>query len=160
MATLDGETLDAYVKRKGPLDPIQALNIAHQVASALVAADKEQLVHRDLKPSNLMITKPGEFVGTPQFASPEQVEDREVDIRSDIYSLGVTLYFMLTGEPPFWGSTGAIASQHLCRPLPTELLAKAPECVVKLIQRMTEKDRNERPQTPRDLEKQITASLE
>jgi serine/threonine protein kinase len=191
MEFIDGETVDAYVKRKGPLDPIQALKIARQVASALVAAEKEQLVHRDLKPSNLMIpfeeegqqvikvidfglarnlkadgedpcmlTKPGEFVGTPQFASPEQLEDREVDIRSDIYSLGVTLYFMLTGEPPFSGSTGQIASQHLCRPLPTELLAKAPECVVKLIQLMTKKDRNERPQTLRDLEKQITACLE
>ena len=191
MEFIDGETVAAYVQRKGTLDPIQVLNIARQVASALVAADKEQLVHRDLKPSNLMIpfnqegeqvikvidfglarnlradgedpcmlTKPGEFVGTPQFASPEQVEDKEVDIRSDIYSLGVTLYFMLTGEPPFAGSTGQIASQHLCRPLPTELLAKAPECVVKLIQRMTKKDRNERPQTPRDLEKQITACLE
>ena len=191
MEFIDGETVDAYVERKGTLDPIQALNLARQVASALVAADKEQLVHRDLKPSNLMIpfneegeqvikvidfglarnlradgedpcmlTKPGEFVGTPQFASPEQVEDKEVDIRSDIYCLGVTLYFMLTGEPPFAGSTGQIASQHLCRPLPTELLAKAPDCVVKLIQSMTKKDPNKRPQTPRDLEKQINACLE
>jgi serine/threonine protein kinase len=107
-----------------------------------------------------MLAKPGEFLGTPQFVSPEQVEDREVDIRSDIYSLGATLYFMLTGQPPFSGSAGQIGSQQLCRPLPMELLTKAPAYVIKLIQLMTEKDRNERPQTPRDLEKRITACLE
>jgi serine/threonine protein kinase len=191
MEFVDGETIDAYVKRKGPMSPAQALTVARQVASALVAADKEQLVHRDLKPSNLMIsgdedgeqvikvidfglarnlkaegedaaflTKPGEFVGTPQFASPEQVEQGEVDIRSDIYSLGVTLYFMLTGRPPFSGSTGQIASQQLYAALPTELLANIPEGVVKLIRRMTEKDREARPPTPRDLEKQIMACIE
>ena len=176
MEFVDGETVDAYVKRKGPLDPRQALNFARQVCSALAAADKQQLVHRDLKPSNLMLpydedgeqvikvidfglarslkaggedlgilTKAGEFVGTPQYASPEQVEEGEVDIRSDIYSLGVTLYFMLTGQPPFSGSTGQIAAQQLYEPLPTALLAKAPTCVVKLIQQMTEKDRNQFP---------------
>ena len=191
MEFVDGETVDAYVKRKGPLDPRQVLNFARQVCSALAAADKQQLVHRDLKPSNLMLpydedgeqvikvidfglarslkaggedlgilTKAGEFVGTPQYASPEQVEEGEVDIRSDIYSLGVTLYFMLTGQPPFSGSTGRIAAQQLYEPLPTALLAKVPTCVVKLIQQMTEKDRNKRPQTPRDLERQITACLE
>jgi hypothetical protein len=66
---------------------------------------------------------------------------------------------MLSGEPPFSRSTGQVASQHLCKPLPTEVLANAPDCVVKLIQLMTQTD-NKRPQTPRDLEKQITACLE
>jgi serine/threonine protein kinase len=118
MEFIDGETVDAYIKRKGLLDPAEALGITLQVSRALAAADKEKLVHRDLKPSNLMLveedeekivkvidfglakstqrggesssslTVGGGFVGTPHFASPEQLEEREIDIRSDIYSLG------------------------------------------------------------------------
>ena len=65
----------------------------------------------------------GGFVGTPHFASPEQVEEGDVDVRSDIYSLGATLYFVLTGQSPFSGSIGQIMSQHLYKPLPMEPLA-------------------------------------
>jgi len=191
MEFVDGETVHAYVKRRGALEPREGLNFALQVSSALAAGDKQRLVHRDLKPSNLMLvydkegkqlikvidfglakslkagsddsamlTKAGGFVGTPQFVSPEQVEGRDIDIRSDIYSLGVTLYFMLTGQPPFSGSNGQIVSQHLYKPVPMAPLANSPRSVISLIQRMTEKDRNKRPQTPRDLEGEISACLE
>jgi serine/threonine protein kinase len=191
MEWVDGETVAEYVKRKGPLEPLEVLNIALQASSALAAADKRQLVHRDLKPTNVMLvynaegehvvkvidfglakrakgesgdscalTKAGGFVGTPQFASPEQMEEGDVDIRSDIYSLGVTLYFMLTGKPPFSGSAGQIMGQHLYKSVPMAPLAQLPKCVVALIERMTSKERIKRPQTPRDLQRDILACLE
>src|ERR1700745_3749365 len=141
MEFIDGETVEACVKRKGRLDAVEALNITLQVARALAAAAKQRLVHRDLKPANLMLVdQEGEqvvkvidfglaksakggaedtgtltvegFVGTPHYASPEQVEETELDVRSDIYSLGATLYYMMAGKPPFSGSVGMILSTH------------------------------------------------
>jgi serine/threonine protein kinase len=188
MEFIDGETVDACVKRKGHLEPEEALNIALQVARALAAAAKQRLVHRDLKPSNLMLVDEegesvvkvidfglaksakdagedtgtltmGGFVGTPHFASPEQVEEGDLDVRSDIYSLGATLYFMVAGKAPFSGSVGQVMSQHLYKPIAIEPLADVPRCVVSLIQRMLEKDRNQRPQTPRDLQNAIVDCL-
>ncbi|MBV8378502.1 MAG: PEGA domain-containing protein [Verrucomicrobia bacterium] len=189
MEFIDGETLDARVKRDGPMTPLDSLNIALQVARALAVAARQQLVHRDLKPSNLMLVNQedelmvkvidfglakvakdmgedsgaltmGGFVGTPHFASPEQVEEGEVDVRSDFYSLGATLYFALTGQSPFSGSLGQIMSQHLYKPLPMQPLSALPECVASLVQRMMEKDRNNRPQTPQELQRAITACLD
>jgi serine/threonine protein kinase/TPR repeat protein len=188
MEFIDGETVDAYVKRKGRLDPVEVLNIALQVARALAAADRQHLVHRDLKPSNLMLVdQEGEsvvkvidfglaksakggaedtgtltvegFVGTPHYASPEQVEETELDIRSDMYSLGATLYYMIVGKPPFSGSVGQIMSQHLYKPIALEPLTDVPACVVSLLQRMLEKDRDKRPHTPRDLQNAIVECL-
>ncbi len=188
MEFIDGETVDACVKRKGRIEPEEALNIALQVARALAAAAKQRLVHRDLKPSNLMLVDEegesvvkvidfglaksakdsgedtgtltmGGFVGTPHFASPEQVEEGDLDVRSDIYSLGATLYFMVAGKAPFSGSVGQVMSQHLYKPIAIEPLADVPRCVVSLIQRMLEKDRNQRPQTPRDLQNAIVDCL-
>src|SRR5580700_697924 len=189
MEFIDGETLEARVRRSGPLKPDEALNIALQVSRALAVAAKQQLVHRDLKPTNLMLVDEegeltvkvidfglakvpkdagedsgaltmGGFVGTPHFASPEQVEEGDVDVRSDIYSLGATLYFVLTGQSPFSGSIGQIMSQHLYKPLPMEPLMGLPSSVAALIQQMMQKDRNARPQTPQDLQKAIVACLD
>jgi TPR repeat protein len=189
MEFIDGETVDAYVKRKGSLDAAEALGITLQVSRALAAADKEKLVHRDLKPSNLMLVEEddekvvkvidfglakstqgggessgtltvGGFVGTPHFASPEQLEERDIDIRSDIYSLGATLYYMLAGRPPYSGSVAQIMSQHLYKPLPMGPLEGFPPCVVELIQRMMEKDPAKRPQRPVDLRREILPCLE
>ena len=189
MEFIDGETVRSRVKRNGPLKPVEALNIALQVARALAVAAKQQLVHRDLKPTNLMIVDQeeeltvkvidfglakvpkevgedsmaltvGGFIGTPHFASPEQVEEGDVDIRSDFYSLGATLYFVLTGQSPFSGSIGQIMSQHLYKPLPMEPLTDLPPCVASLVRRMMEKDRNARPQTAQELQKAILACLD
>jgi len=190
MEFIDGETVDAYMKRVGALSPLQALGITLQVTRALTAAAKQQLVHRDLKPSNLMLvdeegdkvvkvidfglaksakkegedsgtlTVGGGFVGTPHFASPEQLEERDIDIRSDIYSLGATLYFMIAGRPPYSGSVAQIMSQHLYKPLPLEPLEGSPTCLVQLISRMMEKDRANRPQTPVDLRQEVVRCIE
>ena len=179
-----------YMKRNGRLTPVEALGITLQVSRALAAAAKQQLVHRDLKPANLMLvdeegekvvkvidfglaksvkregedsgtlTVGGGFVGTPHFASPEQLEERDIDTRSDIYALGATLYYMITGRPPYSGSVAQIMSQHLYKPLPLEPLEGSPSCLVGLIQRMMEKDRVRRPQTPADLRQDVLRCLE
>jgi serine/threonine protein kinase/TPR repeat protein len=190
MEFIDGETVDIYMKRTGLLSPLEALEITLQVSRALAAAVKQQLVHRDLKPANLMLvdeegekvvkvidfglaksakregedsgtlTVGGGFVGTPHFASPEQLEERDIDIRSDIYSLGATLYYMVSGRPPYSGSVAQIMSQHLYKPLPLEPLEGSPSCVVLLIQRMMEKDRADRPQSPADLRQEVLRCVE
>jgi TPR repeat protein/tRNA A-37 threonylcarbamoyl transferase component Bud32 len=192
MEFIDGQTVASYLEnvKKGPLDPIESLNICLQVTRALAAAARQHLVHRDLKPANLMLvdqdgdrivkvidfglaktaktegedsgtlTQAGGFVGTPHFASPEQLEERDIDIRSDIYSLGVTLYYMLTGRPPFSGSVPQIMSQHLYKPVPLEPLQNQPQCIVDLVLRMMDKDREKRPQTAADLRQEIVSCLE
>ncbi|HEY2801387.1 MAG TPA: protein kinase [Chthoniobacterales bacterium] len=135
MEFVEGETLEARLRRKGPLTPVVALEIGVQVARALAAAEKHRLVHRDLKPSNIMLLaeeddrphgksteawvkvidfglakavseedEPAsslQFRGTPQFSSPEQMRGEAIDVRSDIYSLGATLWYALTGKVPF-----------------------------------------------------------
>ncbi|MGH8046099.1 MAG: protein kinase domain-containing protein [Chthoniobacterales bacterium] len=102
----------------------------------------------------------GGFLGTPHFASPEQLEERELDSRSDIYSLGVTLYYMLAGRTPFSGSLAQVMSQHLHREPPLELLAGQPREVIALLERMMAKDPDARPQTPTDLRREIEALME
>jgi serine/threonine protein kinase len=186
---IDGETVDATVKRIGHLEPAEALDIALQVSRALAAAARQNLVHCDLKPSNLMLvdedgekivkltdfslaksvglerkdsgtlTCGGGFVGTPHFASPEQIEERDIDIRSDIYSLGATLYYMVTGRPPFLGSVGQIMSQHLYESVPLEPQKGLPLQVASLIQSMMEKDPGKRPQNPAELHRKILNCL-
>jgi serine/threonine protein kinase/TPR repeat protein len=190
MEYIDGETVDAHMAAKGHMEPVEALRICLQVTRALAAAARQQLVHRDLKPANLMLvdedgekivkvidfglaktakregedsgtlTIAGGFVGTPHFASPEQLEERDIDIRSDIYSLGATLYYMLTGRPPYSGSVAQIMSQHLYKPVPTEPLAGVPPYVTALIEKMMQKDRDKRPQTPAELRREIVSCLE
>ncbi|MEO5717273.1 MAG: protein kinase, partial [Chthoniobacterales bacterium] len=123
MEFVEGETLEGRLRRSGPLSPAEAATIGVQVARALSAAEHFGLVHRDLKPANILLaTGEGEawvkvidfglaqleeteqpaprFLGTIAFASPEQVDGRAVDTRADIYSLGATLWYALTGQPP------------------------------------------------------------
>jgi TPR repeat protein len=90
----------------------------------------------------------GGFVGTAHFASPEQLEEKEIDARSDIYSLGVTLWYMLVGQAPFGGSLAQVMSQHLHKPPPLEKLQNFPASVRVVVGNMIEKDPARRPQTP------------
>jgi serine/threonine protein kinase len=190
MEFIDGVTVEALVKRDGPLDYVFALDIAQQVACALIAADKQHLVHRDIKPSNLMLVRESDdevlvkvidfglvksvlmepttagpltlsgFVGTPYFASPEQLDRQPEDVRSDIYSLGVTLWYMLTGKPTFTGSVGSVIAQHLERSPPFESLAILPAKIVALLRRMLEKDRQKRIQTPSEVREELKSCIE
>lgn len=189
MEFVDGETVESLIKRDGPVAPHLALHIAAQVARALGAAHAEGLIHRDIKPANLMLAKDGDdrhvkvidfglakaashsgdedaatvsmagFVGTPLYASPEQLEERELDIRSDIYSLGATLWYMLAGQAPFSGTMAQVMSQHLAAPPPFEKVGDWPSPVIALLKRMLEKDPANRPQDPKVLRREIEAAL-
>src|SRR5260221_9562802 len=148
MEFVEGWTLENFIKRSGQLAVELALEIATQVAAGLAAVHKQKLVHRDIKPSNIMvdleeggaltakiidlglakpapdapveaaISTPGAFAGTPEFASPEQFAGVGVDIRSDLYSLGVVLWEMLTVHAVFRGSPAEVMYQHQHAPLP------------------------------------------
>ncbi len=189
MEFVEGETVEALMKRGGAIPADAALEIGLQVARALGAAQKQGLVHRDIKPSNLMLVRDDEgeltvkvidfglakstaggaeetaaltvsgFLGTPHFASPEQLEERDLDVRSDIYSLGVTLYYMLAGRAPFSGSLAQVMSQHLHREPPLERLASQHPMVLDLLRHMLAKDAAARPQTPLDLRHEMEACL-
>ncbi len=186
MELVEGETVEQALQRNGVMEAGMALEIALQVTRALGAAEKYNIVHRDLKPSNIMLSElDGEllvkvidfglakqignsreagltirgFVGTPHFSSPEQLNEQELDTRSDIYSLGATLWFMLSGKPPFTGTIVQIVSQHLTAPLPMESLAAQPLVIQKLLASMLAKDPADRPQTPGELRKRIVETL-
>jgi serine/threonine protein kinase len=160
MEFVEGQTLERVIRRSGRLEVKLALEITAQVAAGLAAVQKRNLVHRDIKPSNIMvcteedgavtakiidlglakgvaesqseavISVPGGFVGTPVFASPEQFAGVGVDIRSDLYSLGITLWDMLVGEVPFRGIPAETMYQHLHAPLPLNQLDHPPQPVV------------------------------
>ena len=178
MELVEGETLEAHLRRVGPLLPTVALEMIAQVARALVAAEVHGLVHRDIKPANLMLVEgpeltvkvidfglakattvnesnltDGGFVGTPAFASPEQLASRSIDVRSDLYSLGITLWAMVTGQTPFRGSPTEVMYQHQHAPLPREQLKGVPQPVVVLLEALLEKDPAQRFQTPNELVK-------
>jgi serine/threonine protein kinase len=187
MEFVEGETLQNLIKRTGRLDTTLALEIATQVAAGLAAIDGKKLVHRDIKPTNIMvrlkeggavtakiidlglaktvdqsaseagISSPRAFAGTPQFASPEQFAGVGVDIRSDLYSLGVVLWEMLTGHVVFRGSPGEVMYQHLHTPLPLEQVRGFPQPVVVLLAKLLEKDPARRFQSPDELLKAIPA---
>jgi serine/threonine protein kinase len=101
----------------------------------------------------------GGFVGTPHFASPEQLEEKEIDIRSDIYSLGATLWFTLTGRPPFQGSMISVINQHLSHTLSSEVLVQFHPQIAELLEKMLAKQAEDRFQSPSELKRQIDEIL-
>jgi eukaryotic-like serine/threonine-protein kinase len=152
MEFVDGRTLSSILRSAGELHPDRAAEIAADVAGALAYAHRHQVVHRDVKPGNILITnegavkvtdfgiaralnteesltQTGAVMGTATYFSPEQAEGIGVDARSDIYSLGVVLFEMVTGRPPFLGDTPvAVASKHVREhpPVPREINPTVP----------------------------------
>ncbi|MEM9940512.1 MAG: serine/threonine-protein kinase [Planctomycetota bacterium] len=170
---IQGRNLGQYLARFGAVEQVLAINVLRQSALALQEAGKENVIHRDIKPENIMLSTKGEVkitdfglariqnnksdqaltqigvtMGTPLYMSPEQVEGHSLDQRSDIYSLGVTAYHMLAGEPPFSGDNAlTIALQHVKDdPIPLDEIR--PDIVPELCQivaRMMAKKREDRP---------------
>ena len=192
MQLVPGVDLDKYVKARGPLSVFQALSVTAQVAAALEAARVKGLIHRDIKPANIMavedrrhrlqiklidfglaknvgggnlpqsIVSGDQFVGTFAFASPEQCRRQELDTRSDLYSLGVTLWFLLTGKAPFRGSPEEVSGSHLFQEPPFEALPPIPQMppgVIELLKSLLAKDPGKRPQTPAELEDRVEEFL-
>jgi eukaryotic-like serine/threonine-protein kinase len=177
---VEGETVRQRLSR-GPIPPVEAIDVALQVGAALSAAHARGLVHRDIKPENVMrrpdgyvkvldfglakltapvtgggdfATMPGLLVGTPQYMSPEQVRGRELDGRTDIWSLGVLLYEMVSGRQPFAGATiaDAIAAIVGAEPVPLALhLSTACPTLERVVARALKKDRRDRYATAAEL---------
>src|SRR6185295_9817240 len=185
MEYVDGPSLEEVLHKKGMLKEHTALEIVRQVAQALDYAWNHKIIHRDIKPQNIMLsqdrtvklcdlglskdvtsdislTMTGSVNCSPPFASPEQAQGlRDTDIRSDVYSLGISLFQMVCGELPFKGNApGQFLLQHVTK-APPEPRAKNPKvsgAVSDLILRMLEKDPKDRPM-PGDLAKAITRAL-
>lgn len=185
---IEGANLREVVAANGPMELVDALRCAYHAALALTHAHQRKVIHRDIKPSNILITPTGETklidmglarlkhasrdleltatgvtLGTFDYLSPEQAADpRNADVRSDIYSLGCTLFFTLTGQAPFGPGTAAQKLiQHQNEPPPDvrDLRAEVPETVSLLIDEMLAKDPNDRPQHPGELAVRLSGLL-
>jgi len=176
MEYVSGEDLKRFVKRAGQLTSGKAIYIAKQVATGLTEAHRLGVIHRDLKPQNIMIdedgnarimdfgiarfvdsdklTGSGVMIGTPEYMSPEQAELKDVDKRTDIYSLGVVMYEMVTGQVPFEGETPlSIVMKHksVTPRNVREINALVPKELAAIISKCLEKDREKRYQTAEEL---------
>ena len=177
MEYIKGKDLDEILKEKTTIPLDEALSIARQVADALSEAGEKGVVHRDLKPANIMIdemnrarvtdfgvariesaednlTKTGMFLGSPQYASPEQAGGMSIDPRSDIYALGAVLYRMLTGTPPTTGDSPLAVVVKVVSESVTpieEVDSSIPKPVCALIGKMMAKDRNQRYQSAKEV---------
>jgi len=168
MEYVEGETLEQLIEREGPLDPIRAVDYTLQILRGVRYISRFDIVHCDIKPSNILlttdgvaklgdfgfvksnvaieVTEEGSVLGTPDYISPEQAMGKDVDFRSDIYSLGVTLYHMLAKAPPFDGTVSTIMRAHIRDELPSprDLNPECPESLVRVVHKMTAKDPDDR----------------
>ncbi len=180
MEYVSGEDLKSMIGMMGQLSGGKAISVARQVCEGLAEAHRLGVVHRDLKPQNIMIdregnarimdfgiarsltakgiTAAGVMIGTPEYMSPEQAEVKEVDQRSDVYSLGVILYEMVTGRVPFEGETPiGIAMKHKSEEPkdPRELNSQISEDLSRVILRCMEKDKEKRYQSPGEVRSEL-----
>jgi len=181
---IDGENLKQVVNREGALPVREAVELTIQVARALGFAHERGIVHRDVKPQNVIlgedgrakvtdfgiarsldvdgVTQTGTVVGTSDYIAPEQAQGRQVDAQTDVYSLGVVLYELLTGEVPYDGDNFvAVAMQHVHQPAPS-VLDRRPDCPPRLdlvVQRAMAKEPDDRHDSMADLVDDLQGSL-
>ncbi len=164
MEFIEGVTVETQLDDFGAMELPQAMDIVCQVASALEHLASKKIVHRDVKPGNIMVTTKGvaklgdfgfvkssldsvlspdgEILGTPDYISPEAANgDRDIDFRSDIYSLGVSFYHMLAGKPPFAGTSSEVLDAHIFKkpPLITEFRPDLPKLACDIVNKMIAK---------------------
>lgn len=182
MELVEGITLKNYIEKKARLSMKEAISIAIQVSMGIEAAHNNHIIHRDIKPQNILISKEGKVkiadfgiakaatsntitsnvMGSVHYTSPEQARGGFSDERSDIYSLGCTMYEMLTGRVPFDGETTvAIAIKHIQEemPSPREFVSEIPVCVEKIIFKCTQKSPDRRYQSMSQLISDLKQSL-
>ena len=186
MAFVDGETLTERVRRRGPLTPSEAARVLREVAWALAHAHAQGVIHRDVKSDNIMLETEtgravvtdfgiagvvagagaltaGEVVGTPEFMSPEQALGTGVNARSDLYSLGIVGYFVLSGRLPFEaGRATEVLAKQVTEPPPrvAEATSGVPRRLAQAIDRCLAKDPAERPEGTAALAEELSRSLE
>ncbi len=174
MELVQGDPLDEIIERQRILPVRDALEITSRISEALEHANDHQMIHRDVKPGNIILDQRGtprlcdmglahplnteshitgvnDFVGTPDYTSPEQAQGEDLDIRSDIYSLGCTFFHMVTGRPPFMDKTAVdVIAKHINSEVPTpeKYRKDIPRGVCDIILKMTEKDRERRYSRP------------
>ena len=184
MEFVPGESLDQFVQRNGPVEPERAAYLLAQVLDAIGHAHAAGIIHRDLKPSNVMVTERGAvkimdfgiarvrgaehmttdgyMMGTPAYMSPEQVLCQDVDGRSDLYSVGVMFYRLLTGKLPFEADTaiGMVQKQISDMPTPARLhRADLPAWAVAIVDRALAKSPADRYQTAEELRKALLDAI-
>ena len=182
MELVEGITLKKYIEKKARLSVKEAISIAIQVSMGIEAAHNNHIIHRDIKPQNIIISKDGKVkvtdfgiakaatsntitsnvMGSVHYTSPEQARGGFSDEKSDIYSLGITLFEMLTGRVPFNGDTTvAIAIKHIQEPMPTprDYVAEIPVSVEQIVFKCTQKSPDRRYQSMPELVEDLKRSL-
>ena len=182
MELVEGITLKQYIEKKARLSVKEAISIAIQVSMGIEAAHKNRIIHRDIKPQNIMISKDGKVkvtdfgiakavtsntitsnvMGSVHYTSPEQARGGYSDEKSDIYSLGITMFEMLTGRVPFNGETTvAIAIKHIQEPMPSprEYISEIPISVEQIVFKCTQKSPDRRYQSMPEVIDDLKKSL-
>lgn len=185
MEYIEGPTLAEYIHSHGPLSVETAIKFTEQILSGIKHAHDMRIVHRDIKPQNVLIdknktlkifdfgiakalsetslTQTNHVLGTVQYLSPEQAKGESTDEGTDIYSIGIVLYEMLVGEPPFNGETAvSIAIKHIQDSIPnitTDKREEVPQALSNVVLRATEKDKHNRYHTVQEMCDDLTSAL-